>query len=77
MTVGSEDSWYEDANALVDLARRFYEWAPFGAPSTIGTLEGLMQTVILPGEPEWEPDYDSYEYSPAPYWTIERMFEDL
>jgi hypothetical protein len=77
MTAEYEDSWYEDANTIVNLARGFYTWAPFRAPDTIGILKGLIDTVILPGEPDWEPDNDFYEYSPAPYWTIERMFEDL
>lgn len=77
MTIVHEGSWHGEASMLVDLARGFYEWAPFRAPDTIGILEGLVDTVVEPVDPEWEPDYDLYEYSPTPYWTIERMFEDL
>jgi hypothetical protein len=72
-----EESWHSNAGFLVDLAREFYRWAPFQAPHTVATLEALMDEVILPREPEWEPDDDWRDDYTEPYWTIERMFEDL
>lgn len=77
MTIGDEESWYSDASILVNLARQFYRWAPFQAPDTVATLEQLMDDVVLPREPEWERDDDWRRDSTEPYWTIERMFEDL
>jgi hypothetical protein len=74
--MANEEDWHAEANVLVDLARGFYGWAPFPAPRTIGILEGLIDDVMLPGEPDPEPD-DYWGFEPEPYWTIERMFEDL
>jgi hypothetical protein len=77
MIIEDEESWHSNAGILVNLAREFYRWAPFQAPDTILTLEKLMDDVIVPEEPEWERDDDWRGDSTEPYWTIERIFEDL
>ena len=77
MIIENEDNWYTDAFTLVELARGFYRWTTFQTPNTIATLEGLMNVVILPTEPDGEPDDNWRDDSKETYWTIERMFEDL
>ena len=77
MIIQDEEGWYSDAAILVNLARKFYGWAPFQAPHTIAALQELMDDVILPEEPECERDDDWRGDSTETYWTIERIFEDL
>jgi len=70
------EAWYTDADNLVTLAHEFYRWAPFLIPDELEKLEELMHSIEPVPEPE--PDYDDWHSeSGGPYWTIERMFEDL
>ena len=77
MSIEDEETWYADADLLVNLARGFYSWAPFQTPDEIGILEELMINAVFPCEPDWDDDHERHGDSPASYWTIERMFEDL
>ena len=71
------DTWYGEADDLLTLAGQFYSWAPLKAPGMLGDLRKLLQTVMGPPEPEWDPEDDLREATPAHYWTIEALFEDL
>lgn len=72
------DEWYSNGSSLVDVAREFYAWADFDAPDDLERLEELLLDVAGPGEPDYEPEpHALWSGSPAEYWTIETMFEDL
>jgi hypothetical protein len=71
------DQWYDEANTLLETGREFYEWTGFETPSELDRLESLLATIEPPSEPgEEEAEYLGRR-APQPYWTIERLFEDL
>lgn len=71
------DTWYGEADDLVTLARQFYRWAALKVPQALSDLETLVHTVVGPLEPDWDIEDDLTDTTPAEYWTIETMFEDL
>jgi hypothetical protein len=75
------DSWFAEAEEVVDLSREFLPAFNYPLPAEFARLKDLMETVERP------PDRDSRDYDSddrmrssnieAEYWTIDRMFEDL
>lgn len=72
------DGWCDDGSSLVSVACGFYDWVQSERPGELERLEELLLEVAGPPEPDHEPElYTQRSGSPAEYWTIDTMFEDL
>ncbi|SRR5216684_1914195 len=71
------DQWHSSSQELLKAAKDFVQWA---VAEPIGGVEKLVEVFDSSDRPrEAEPDeyHDSGSRDPGPYWTVERLFEDL
>ena len=74
------DDWLAASERVISIADDFYRWSGRKELDDLGNLKDLIENVDRPSEPE-EDEHNESRYvratSPANYWTLERMFEDL
>jgi len=71
------DQWESDVDELVGTSRDFLRWSGVNELGTITELEEVKDSAERPQERESEGDYREERQVSGPYWTIDRMFEDL
>jgi hypothetical protein len=71
------DQWKSDVDELVGTSQDFLRWSGVNEIGPMTELEEVKDSAERPIAPEPDDDYREERQVSGPYWTIDRMFEDL
>jgi len=71
------DDWHSDSDKFLSTVVDFARWGAYGPIKGVEELREVFGFAERPYEPELD-IRDETEFRPSgPYWTIQRLFEDL
>jgi hypothetical protein len=71
------DQWESNVDELIDTAQGFLKWTGFDEIGSLAEITKVRESAERPREHEPEDGHYEQRQVSGPYWTIERMFEDL
>lgn len=71
------DQWKSDVDELVGTSQDFLRWSGVNEIGPMTELEEVKDSAERPIAPEPDDEYREERQVSGPYWTIDRMFEDL
>lgn len=71
------DAWHSTSEKFLATVEDFVRWWRAEPIEATENLEEIFESSIRPREPEWDDEGELPTLDSGPYWTVERLFEDL
>jgi hypothetical protein len=71
------DEWQSDSKKFIATAENFGRWGTTEPLEAVSKLKRVLDSAERPHEPDPEEESDRWAPESGPYWTIQRLFEDL
>jgi len=71
------DEWHSNSKKFITTAEDFARWGTTEPLSVVTELKQVLDSAERPHEPDSEGDSEQWTPDSGPYWTIQRLFEDL